>query len=124
MSYNEFRDLSSRILDPSEVDAFCRNVFRMFDSNKDANLTFDEFTIATSAKDSSPAEKLAWLFDHVYDKVSYFFVLLCPFFCRLETMICFNTERDNCLRLLIISKRQTWVMGLNGQWNLKVKCMV
>ena len=24
----------------------------MFDSNKDANLTFDEFTIATSAKDS------------------------------------------------------------------------
>ncbi len=38
MSYNEFRELSSKILDPSEVDAFCRNVFRMFDSNKDANL--------------------------------------------------------------------------------------
>ena len=40
MSYNEFRDLSSKILEPTEVDAFCRNVFRMFDSNKDANLVF------------------------------------------------------------------------------------
>ena len=48
----------------------------MFDSNKDANLTFDEFTVATSAKDSSPAEKLAWLFDHVYDKVDEFTVMV------------------------------------------------
>ena len=48
----------------------------MFDSNKDANLTFDEFTVATSAKDSSPAEKLAWLFDHVYDKVDKFTVMV------------------------------------------------
>ena len=121
MSYNEFRELSSKILDPTEVDAFCRNVFRMFDSNKDANLvsiyfilsyiklyhfnkinirfhrsktdqlfgalhikfvnfqTFDEFTIATSAKDTSPAEKLSWLFDHVYDKVGFvaFLILGC-----------------------------------------------
>jgi Ca2+-binding EF-hand superfamily protein len=87
MSYNEFRDLSSRILDPSEVDAFCRNVFRMFDSNKDANLTFDEFTIATSAKDSSPAEKLVWLFDHVYDKVSYFFQSIFSIFYELKAII-------------------------------------
>ena len=55
------------------MEAFCRNVFRMFDSNKDLNLTFDEFTVATTAKDSSPAEKLAWLFDHVYDKVKSVF---------------------------------------------------
>jgi hypothetical protein len=35
--------------------------------------TFDEFTVATSAKDTSPSEKLSWLFDHVYDKVRIFF---------------------------------------------------
>ena len=73
ITYNEFRDLSAQVLEPTEVEAFCRNVFRMFDSNKDLNLTFDEFTVATTAKDSSPAEKLAWLFDHVYDKVKSVF---------------------------------------------------
>ena len=62
--------------EPSTPVSHFRNVFRMFDSNKDANLTFDEFTVATSAKDSSPAEKLAWLFDHVYDKVDEFTVMV------------------------------------------------
>ena len=31
MSYNDFRDLSSQILDPTEIDAFCR--FESFSLN-------------------------------------------------------------------------------------------
>ena len=82
ITYNEFRDLSAQVLEPTEVEAFCRNVFRMFDSNKDLNLTFDEFTVATTAKDSSPAEKLAWLFDHVYDKVNHVLNLTLKLYCK------------------------------------------
>lgn len=42
----------------------------MFDSNNDGALTFDEFTIATSAKETSTIdEKLTWLFEAAFDKV-------------------------------------------------------
>jgi len=42
----------------------------MFDSNNDGALTFDEFTIATSAKENSTIdEKLTWLFEVAFDKV-------------------------------------------------------
>jgi len=45
----------------------------MFDSNNDGALTFDEFTVATSAKENFTVdEKLTWLFESVYDKVTDF----------------------------------------------------
>ena len=44
---------------------------QLFDANLDGVLDFEEFTLATSAKgNASPKEKLEWLFDNVYDKVT------------------------------------------------------
>lgn len=44
----------------------------MFDVNNDRVLTFEEFTFATSAQNyDDPKEKLYWLFDNVYDKVTF-----------------------------------------------------
>ena len=44
-----------------------------FDCNDDGLLDFEEFLMATSAKEEEKEkekeEKLEWLFDHVYDKV-------------------------------------------------------
>ena len=42
----------------------------MFDLNKDEALTFEEFMFATSAQNfDTVTQKLAWLFDNVYDRV-------------------------------------------------------
>ena len=54
-----------------DLDAFVKNIFKMFDLNNDRVLTFEEFTFATSAQNyDDPKEKLYWLFDNVYDKAS------------------------------------------------------
>ena len=46
------------------------NVFKMFDLNNDQVLTFEEFIFATSTQQfNAPTQKLAWLFDNVYDRV-------------------------------------------------------
>ena len=44
----------------------------MFDINGDQALTFEEFMFATSAQNfDNSAEKLGWLFDNVYDRVTW-----------------------------------------------------
>ena len=54
-----------------DLEAFVKNIFKMFDLNHDRVLTFEEFTFATSAQNyDDPQEKLYWLFDNVYDKVA------------------------------------------------------
>ncbi len=74
MSVPAFRKLSLAVLSEAEVDEFVSNVFKMFDVNKDKTLTFEEFTFATvihsTCDEENPMEKLSWLFDNVYDKVS------------------------------------------------------
>ena len=43
----------------------------MFDINGDQALTFEEFMFATSAQNfDNSADKLGWLFDNVYDRVT------------------------------------------------------
>jgi hypothetical protein len=81
MTVQAFRQLSLSVLDETEVDEFTQNVFQMFDVDKDKTLTFEEFTMATEVHsvNSNPLEKLSWLFDHVYDKVTIIEVE-CPFF--------------------------------------------
>ena len=45
----------------------------MFDLNGDEALTFEEFMFATSAQNFDDIhDKLGWLFDNVYDRVSFF----------------------------------------------------
>ena len=55
---------------------FTHKVFNLFDADGDANLTFEEFTMAVEVKDrtGNPLGKLSWLFDTVYDKVSKTFL--------------------------------------------------
>ena len=49
----------------------------MFDINHDEALTFEEFMFATSAQNfESVTQKLGWLFDNVYDRVRFTYVLL------------------------------------------------
>ena len=62
-----FRRLSSCVIDEGEVNDFTEKVFGMFDGDKNHFLTFEEFTLATEVHDTT--EKLAWLFDNVYDQV-------------------------------------------------------
>ena len=46
----------------------------MFDLNGDEALTFEEFMFATSAQNFDDIhDKLGWLFDNVYDRVSLLF---------------------------------------------------
>ena len=48
----------------------------MFDLNNDEALTFEEFMFATSAQNFDDVhDKLGWLFDNVYDRVSLLFKL-------------------------------------------------
>ena len=68
--------MSCRIVDDSESYDFTTKIFNLFDADKDNHLTFEEFTMATEVHDTKgkPLGKLAWLFDHVYDKVSINFL--------------------------------------------------
>ena len=68
--------MSKQIMSEEEVTGFVDNVFKMFDSNNDAKLDFEEFILATSGKDtnSTHVDKLVWLFDNVYDKVFEFHI--------------------------------------------------
>ena len=65
----DFRRLSSFVLEESEVNDFTRRVFKMFDTDHNKFLTFEEFTLATEQGKGNPLMKLAWLFDKVYDEV-------------------------------------------------------
>ena len=72
VSIKSFRRLSCRVVDETEVIDFSNKIFGLFDADKDNNLSFEEFTLATEVHDTkgNPLGKLAWLFDNVYDKVS------------------------------------------------------
>ena len=55
----------------------------MFDLNGDKALTFEEFMFATSAKNFSDTnQKLGWLFDNVYDRVSFKILLNSKNYCN------------------------------------------
>lgn len=74
LTRTEFREMAEKVMEEDEIPGFLTNVFKMFDSNKDRKLDFEEFILATSIRlegDQGEAsrEKLKWLFDHVYDKV-------------------------------------------------------
>ena len=57
-----------------DAGSFTDSVFKMFDLNGDEALTFEEFMFATSAQNFDDIhDKLGWLFDNVYDRVSLFF---------------------------------------------------
>ena len=74
ITYDQFKEISREVIpdNDEELEAFCQNVFKMFDINGDKVLTFEEFTFATSAQNfDDPTSKLVWLFDHVYDKVHH-----------------------------------------------------
>ena len=62
-----FRKLSACVVDQKEVRDFTISVFEIFDGDRNKYLTFEEFTLATEVHETT--EKLAWLFDNVYDKV-------------------------------------------------------
>ena len=72
VSRRNFRRLSCHVLDDeSEAADFSNKIFNLFDSDKSNHLDFEEFTLATVQHDTKgfPLQKLAWYFDHVYDKV-------------------------------------------------------
>ncbi len=71
ISFVAFRALSALILEEGEVDSFTKRVFKMFDTDHNKFLTFEEFTLATEQQKGNPLYKLAWMFDHVYDIVSF-----------------------------------------------------
>ena len=75
---DDFKQMAVNIIEEKEVEAFVKNVFKMFDKNKDKKLNFEEFTLATSAKDGmgkKAEHKLEWLFENVYDKVQWHLVI-------------------------------------------------
>ena len=80
ISIDEFKKLSSHVLKEEEVEEFTASVFKMFDADMNAYLTFEEFTLATEVHEvanANPLEKLSWLFENVYDTVIselYFYV--------------------------------------------------
>ena len=58
-----------------DAGSFTDSVFKMFDLNGDEALTFEEFMFATSAQNFDDVhDKLGWLFDNVYDRVSLYLV--------------------------------------------------
>ena len=74
-----------------DLEAFVKNIFKMFDLNHDRVLTFEEFTFATSAQNyDDPQEKLYWLFDNVYDKVAFPFFI--KHFFNSFKMACYSTK--------------------------------
>ena len=64
--------MSCHVLDRHEVADFTTKIYNLFDADNDANLSFEEFTLAVEVQDTkgNPLGKLAWFFDEVYDKVS------------------------------------------------------
>ena len=59
-----------------ETNNFTNNIFKMFDLNNDGALSFEEFMFATSAQNfDNVTEKLGWLFDNVYDRVIWFYLI-------------------------------------------------
>ena len=65
--------MALEIIDRKEVNSFVANVFQLFDVDKNKRLNFEEFTLATTAKEMGemPGDKLEWLFENIYDKVPY-----------------------------------------------------
>lgn len=71
LSMEDFKTLSLHVLEPSEVGDFTKKVFKMFDSDNNKYLTFEEFTLATEQPKGNPLYKLSWMFDNVYDEVRF-----------------------------------------------------
>ncbi|TRY78225.1 hypothetical protein TCAL_04247 [Tigriopus californicus] len=73
LTRTEFRTMAEKVMQEDEIPGFLTNVFKMFDSNKDRKLDFEEFILATSIRlegdqAEGSREKLKWLFENVYDK--------------------------------------------------------
>ena len=70
MSKKEFIKLASSYIEKRDVERFARNVFKLFDEDKNGFLDFGEFTLATSAHDyHDRRERLVWMLDRVHDQV-------------------------------------------------------
>lgn len=71
ISIQDFSRYARKILPASEVEAFANSVYQLFDTDRDNRLKFEEFVIATCGKKmTATEEKLTWLFDNIYDKVT------------------------------------------------------
>ena len=68
VSSDDFREMSLKILDESEVDEFVSNVFYIFDLKCDQFMNFEKLTLATEMHyiHGNVLDKFSWLLDHVY----------------------------------------------------------